>query len=131
MDDERKHALGLAHDEASEETSEGREVYLQGGRTLRVASQGSEELVEIRAASGQLELRIRLTEQGPVLQMEAVRLQLKASEAVELEARQVTVKAEDKLTLGSEGELRVESKGETQIEAEGDVRVVGKTIHLN
>lgn len=131
MDDDRKHALGLTHEETGEETSEGREVYLQGGRTLRVASQGSEELVEIRAASGQLELRIRLTEQGPVLQMEAVRMQLRATEALELEARQVTVKAEDKLALASEGELRVESKGETKVEAEGDVRVVGKTIHLN
>ena len=41
----------------------------------------SEELVEIRAASGQVELRIRLTEQGPVLHMEAVRLKLKATAA--------------------------------------------------
>ena len=68
-----------------EETeSEEREVFLRDGRTLVVSDQGSEQLVEIRNESGMLELRIKLTEQGPVLQMDAVRLQLKASEAVEI-----------------------------------------------
>jgi hypothetical protein len=128
MDDD-KHKLGLAHQE--EEASEPREVYLREGRTLTVSTIGSDELVEVRAASGQVELRIMLTEQGPVLQMEAVRLKLKATEAVEVETRQFSVKAEESVALASEGELTVTSKGETKVEAEGDVRVVGKTIHLN
>ena len=129
MDDD-KQKLGLAHEE-TEEAGETREVYLRGGRTLTVSATGSEELVEVRAASGQVELRIVLTEQGPVLQMEAVRLKLKATEAVEVEARQFSVKAEESVALASEGEVRVTSKGETRIEAEADVVVQGKNIHLN
>ncbi len=128
MDDD-KHELGLQQE--SEETGEAREVYLREGRTLTVSTVGADELVEIRAASGQVELRIVLTEQGPVLQMEAVRLKLKATEAVEVETKQFSVKAEESVALVSQGELTIASAGETKVEAEGDVRVVGKTIHLN
>jgi hypothetical protein len=129
MDDD-KHELELAQQQA-EDGGETREVYLREGRTLTVQAQGADELVEIRAASGQVELRIRLTEQGPVLQLEAVRLQLKASESVEVEAKQVVLKAQESIALASEGEVKVTSTGETKVEAEGDVRVVGKSIHLN
>jgi hypothetical protein len=127
-DDKRK--LGLDHQQA-EDTGESREVYLREGRTLTVSSQGADELVEVRAASGNVELRILLTEQGPVLQLEAVRLKLKATESVEVEAKQVSLKAQESLALGSDGDVKVTSAGETTVEAEGDVRVAGKSIHLN
>ena len=129
MDDDKRE-LGLAHAQA-EDSGETREVYLREGRTLTVSARGAEELIEIRAASGQVEVRIVMTEQGPVLQLEAVRLQLKATEAVEVETRQFTVKAQEAVTLASEGDVTVTSAGETKVEAEGDVRVVGKQIHLN
>ena len=107
----------------AEESSDRREVYLREGRTLTVEGSGSEELVEIRSSSGQVEVRIRLTEEGPVLQMESARLQLKASEAVEIESRQVTIKATETLQLTSESDVKVD--------AEGEVRVNGKMIYLN
>ena len=66
-----------------------------------------------------------------MLQMEAVRLKLKATESVEVEAKQFSVKTQDSLALASDGELTLSSAGETKVEAEGDVRVVGKIIHLN
>ncbi|MEO8703448.1 MAG: hypothetical protein ABI867_25600 [Kofleriaceae bacterium] len=119
------------HEEASQESSTNeREVFLRDGRTLVVSDQGSDQLVEIRNESGMLEVRIRLTEQGPVLQMESVRLQLKATEAVEIESPTIALKATERLALeGNAVELKAE--GEMKVEAEGDVRVVGRTIHLN
>ncbi len=129
MDDDAKHELGLAQE--TEETGETRELYLRDGRTLTVSATGNEELVEIRAASGQVEVRIRMTEQGPVLQLEAVRLKLKATEAVEVETRQFTVKAEQSIALVTEGQLTLASTGDTKVTAEGDVQVVGKRIDLN
>ena len=107
----------------TEEASERRELYLREGRTLSVESAGSEELVEIRSSSGQVELRIKLTEEGPVLQMESARLQLKASEAVEIESKRVEIKATETLQLASDNEVKVD--------AEGEVRVNGKMIYLN
>ena len=86
---------------------------LRGGRTLHVADAGN--VVEIRAASGQVEVRIRLTDDGPVLQMEAARLQLRATESVEIESKRIE--------LRSAGDIRADAKGE--------VRVTGTMIYLN
>jgi hypothetical protein len=107
----------------TEETSDRRELYLRDGRTLSVENAGTGELVEIRSSSGQVELRIKLTEEGPVLQMESVRLQLKASEAVEIESARVEIKATETLQLASDNEIKVDGAGE--------VRVNGKMIFLN
>lgn len=107
----------------TEEATDKREMYLREGRTLSVESSGSEELVEVRSSSGQVELRIRLTEEGPVLQLESARLQLKASEAVEIESKRVEIKATETLQLASDNEVKVD--------AEGEVRVNGKMIYLN
>ena len=113
-----------------EEASEGREVYLPGGRKLTVTEQGSDQLVEIRNESGMLEVRIKLTEQGPVLQMDAVRLQLKASEAVEIESPRVEIKASEQLGLHG-GKIEVVGEEDVTVDAKGEVRVVGKMIYLN
>ena len=48
--------------EEAEETSDRRELYLREGRTLSVEQTGGDDLVEIRSASGQVEVRIRRTE---------------------------------------------------------------------
>lgn len=120
------------HTEAhAEETSEEREVYLRDGRKLVLSEQGGEQLVEIKNPSGMLELRIKLTDAGPVLQMEAARLQLKATEAVEIESARVEIKGTEAVAVSSGGKLEVTSEEETTVESKGDVRVVGKTIWLN
>jgi len=107
----------------TEEASDRREVYLREGRTLTVETSGSDELVEVRSSSGQVELRIRLTEEGPVLQMESARLELKATEAVEIQSRRIELKATETLQLSSDNEVKVD--------ADGEVRVNGKMIYLN
>jgi len=107
----------------AEETSDRREIYLREGRTLSVEGAGTDELVEIRSSSGQVELRIKLTEEGPVLQVESARLELKASEAVSIESKRVEIKATETLELASGNEIKVDG--------EGEVRVNGKMIYLN
>ena len=107
----------------AEETTDRRELYLREGRTLTVETAGSDDLVEIRSSSGQVEVRIKLTEEGPVLQMESVRLQLKASESVEIASKRVEITASETLKLASDNEVKVD--------AEGEVRVNGKMIYLN
>ena len=98
----------------AEEVSDEREVYLRDGRKLVVSEQAGDQLVEIRSESGMLEVRILLTAEGPVLQMESAKLSLKAAEAVEIESKHVAIKSET-----------------VDVNATGDVVVIGKTIHLN
>ena len=113
-----------------ESSEEKREVYLKDGRTLTVTDLGSDQLVEIRNESGMLEVRIQLTEQGPVLQMESARLELKATEAVTIESPTVAITGTEKLEL-SGGKIEVDAEEEIEIEGKKDVRVKGKKIWLN
>jgi phage gp45-like len=126
-----KEKLGVVGTEGqTEEVSDTREVYLRDGRKLVLSEQGGDQLVEVRSESGMLEVRIKLTEQGPVLQMETVRMQLKASEAVEIASPRVEITATEQLAL-SGGEVKVTAEEEVQVESNGDVRVTGKMIWLN
>jgi phage baseplate assembly protein gpV len=95
---------------------------LQGGRTLVVEPAGDEDLVEVRAASGTVEIRLRLTDDGPVLELESVRLSLRAAKSVDVEATEFNVSA-DEISLGGKADVR--------IDAGGEVVVTGETIRLN
>jgi phage gp45-like len=121
---------GHDEDETEAHQDEGREVFLRDGRRLIVADEGRDQLVEIRSGSGMLELRVLLTEQGPVLQMESVRLQLKATESVEIESRRVEIKATEQLALEGQ-DVSVHGDHDVKVDAAGEVRVVGKMIYLN
>ena len=120
----------LVSEETGEETSDAREVFLRDGRTLVVRDQGMDQLVEVRNPSGMLEVRIRLTEEGPVLQMESARLQLKATEAVEIESQRVEIKGADRVDV-SGGHVQVRGEEDVKVDSSGEVRVVGKMIYLN
>lgn len=108
-----------------------RDLILRGARTLRLVQSGPEDLVEVRGASGTLELRVRLTPEGPVLQMESVRISLTASESVEVAAPKVSVKAGESLDLQSGGGMRVTGEADVRVDASGEVHVKGTKIYLN
>lgn len=113
-EDDRERALRAAAAPAEERT-----VHLAGGRSLAV----SDEAVELRSPSGQLELRIKLTAEGPVLQVEGARVELRAAESVAVDCKRFEVRAAEGVTLRTEGTVDVEAKD--------DVTIVGKLIHLN
>ena len=83
-------------------------VNLQHGRTLTVEpGAGAEDLVEIRAADGTLELRLRLTPDGVVLQAEAASIALKADQSIDLDCQTFNVNAESDVHIQARGDLRV------------------------
>ena len=107
------------------------ELELLHGRTLKVSPQGDDQLVEIRAASGLLELRVRMTEEGAILQMESVRISLKAAESVDIECKDFKVNAEQSVEMQSKGDFQIRGEADVRVDANGDVRVQGKMIYLN
>jgi hypothetical protein len=88
---------------------------LQHGRTLSVEPIDAADLVEIRTADGVLELRLKLTEDGVVLQLEAARISLKADQSIDVECKTFNVNAESDLRL----------------ESQADVRVRGERVYIN
>lgn len=121
----------LEHAEETDETStEQQEVYLKDGRKLTLSEQGGDQLVEIRNESGLVEVRIKLTEEGPVLQMEAVRMQLKATEQVEIQSARVEINGTEQVSVTG-GKIEVEGEEDVTVDAKGEVRLTGKMIYLN
>jgi uncharacterized protein (DUF2345 family) len=92
-----------------------RVLELQHGRTLRVEQALDEDVVEVRSSRGALELRLRCTEDGVVLQFEGARISLLAQESVDVECASFNVNASSGITL----------------EAGADVRARGERIYLN
>lgn len=111
--------------------AEARALHLRQGRTLTLTSVGKDELVEIRGSSGVLELRIRVTDEGAVLEMESVRLSLRAAESVDVDCKEFNVSAERSIGLSAQGEIRVSGKADVRVDADGEVHVTGETIYLN
>ncbi|MBV9597381.1 MAG: hypothetical protein JOZ87_10980 [Chloroflexi bacterium] len=91
-------------------------VKLQHGRTLSVEPAAEVDLVEIRGADGVLELRLKLTDAGVVLQLEAARISLKAEQSIDLDCQTFNVNAAS--------DVRIESRA-------GDLRVRGERVYIN
>lgn len=100
------------------------------GRSLALVPQGNDSTVEIRAESGTLELRIRITDAGPVLEMQGVRLALTATESIEMKSPRVLVEAEDSLTLASRGQAQLLARDRLQVRTSEYLGLDGKLVGL-
>jgi hypothetical protein len=96
---------------------------LPSGRTLTVRPDAQGEAIEVRSTSGDLELALVLTPEGPVLKLRGVRLQLDSTESVDLTCKQFNVHTQQGINLTSEGEFRLKTQGQSHLDAE--------LIHLN
>jgi hypothetical protein len=115
----------------AEVTNEERRMFLDGGRQVAVVEHGGQQAVEIRAASGQLELRIKLTAEGPVLSLDGVKVEMNATESLQIKCKDFSVQATDSTIIESKGELKIRSEGDLELDSAADVRVRGSKIWLN
>jgi uncharacterized protein (DUF2345 family) len=88
---------------------------LASGRVLVASGPEDAEQIELRSPGGAVELTITLTPQGPVVRVQASRLELAAKDAIELRAG---------------GEIRIAAR-ELQVRTEGDIVMDGDNILLN
>jgi hypothetical protein len=95
---------------------------LPSGRAL-VVRLGAGEEIEIRSPSGEVEVQIVLTDQGPVVRLRAARLELAASDEIQLNARRLALHSSEQTELTTAGDVRVRSAGDTHIN--------GKMLYLN
>ena len=127
--DNKNASLELTEQE-SESTDE-RTMYLEHGRTLAVASAGTSQIIEVRASSGQVELRVRMTEDGPVLQLDGVKLEVNSDSSIAMQCESFSVQARSSVDIASEGQMQMRSEGEMKVESVAEVRVRGEKIWLN
>ena len=108
----------------------GQALPLAHGRQLVRVPSGGDDLIEIRGSQG-VELRIRMTADGPMLQMESLRLSLKAAQDVSVECANFSVHARQAMELNAAGALRIQGEADMHVDAQGEVHVKGSVIHLN
>ncbi len=108
-----------------------RTLRLVSGREIKVSAGENEDLLEIFESEGEMVLKVRLTENGPVMAVEGCRLSLNSSESIALRAPTVEISAEKEALIESKGALKIDSVKEMGIHSDDDIRVVGKIIHLN
>jgi len=104
---------------------------LQNSRTITVTPAEDHDLIEIHGNGGQVELRVKLTPEGPILQMESIRLSLKSSEAVSVECKTFEVRATDGVDVHSDSGMQLSGQADVRVNANGDVIVTGEKILLN
>ncbi len=98
-------------------------AHTPGGHLLRALDGGRGEVLEIRDPDGQLELRVRLTEDGPVVEIDAVKLEVKAAQTIALDCERFSVEAREAVELRSGRDLA--------LRGQGDVHVDGDNLLLN
>ena len=116
---------------SEEETSTKKSLQLDSGRQVLVHSNEKEEILEIVERGGEMVMAVRLTDEGPIVSVQAAQLELKSTGTISLDAKKVKIKAQVEASIESDGTLKIESSKKIDINSEDDIRVVGKMIHLN
>lgn len=114
-------------------------VKLKSGVSVAVLQSGADERVEIRSASGDMILSMRMTDQGPVFCLSGATFEIAATRALSLTAETIHLEAHGDLTLAAGGTLRAGGRdvalaadpGQVSIHANDDVDIVGERVRLN
>jgi len=107
------------------------QMQLDSGRQVVIHSNENGELLEIVETEGEVILKVRLTDAGPVISVQGTHLELKSTETLTLESKKVKIIAEQQAEVESKGSLKINSSKEISIHSDDEIRVVGKMIHLN
>jgi hypothetical protein len=106
-------------------------VALPSGTTLRVRSGPEGDDIVLESAGGAMEVRIRVTADGPVLSLRGVRLEIEAADSVALNCREFSIEARDGIRLASGGPVRVDSDAEIKLRSADQTFIDGDYVNLN
>jgi len=103
---------------------------LPSGRSVVVKVDGGREELEIRSPAGDVEVRIILTENGPVVNLRGARLEMEATDAIALRCRRFEVQSKEGTELTSSGDIQITGH-ELKVRTERDIHMNGEMIRLN
>ena len=104
---------------------------LPSGRTVVIRADGRGEAIEVRSAAGEMELRIALTDQGPVLSLRGARLEIDAADTVAVNCRQFEVRTTGGVMFDAAGDIALRSGAATHLRSAGDTNIDGQLVKLN
>lgn len=104
---------------------------MPSGRTMSVSSGPAGEQIEVRSPDGQLEIRIALTPQGPVLSVSGAKLEINAAESVSVNCRDLSINATNSLSLETAGSVGIQAAGDIVAKSKGNTSIDAQVINLN
>jgi len=117
--------------ETSESARSVQVIPLRSGGTVTIRSDGLGEDLVVRSAGGAMEVRFRITDDGPVLSLRGVRLEIEAADTVAVNCREFAVNAREKLQLSSSGSVEVRSAAEIRLRSAAQTFIDGDYVNLN
>lgn len=105
-------------------------VTLLSGRRYELEAGAERDRLTIRSSSGEVVLRVEVTDRGPVLSFSGAEVELSAARSLRLAARDVSIAAERDVELAAGGSLRERVAGHHHVRAGGDARVEGASVEL-
>jgi hypothetical protein len=128
--DTEKHALVTT---AAKLATPNHSLQFASGRKLDVIENDRDELLCVRAPDGQIMLSIRLTDEGPVLTLSAVSLELAARKHISLASETGNaIREVGKASIERAREVKIEAApGGVVIKANDDVAITGERVKLN
>ena len=120
---------------------------LAGQHRIELRRGDALDTLELIGRDGKVVLAIEVSERGPVLRFEGAGLAIKAAGELSLEARRLSLHAEEALSLSTGGDLRLAAAGDlhsvarvqtltaelgdVRVEANDDVRIDGERVLVN
>lgn len=89
------------------------------------------EAIEVRSADGEMEVRISLTESGPVLSLRGARLDIQSTDAISVSCRQFEVNTAEDVVMQCGGDFGIQSAGEVQLKSSKQTFIDGDYVNLN
>ena len=118
------------HPEPYDQSDVLRDVALPSGRSIVVKIADQQEELLVRSPDGEVEVRVTLTKDGPVLKLRGARLELESPESVAVNCRRFTVNSAEDTNLHSGGDVHITGH-ELRVQTESDMHFKGGIIHLN
>jgi len=104
---------------------------LPSGKSIVVKADKHGEAIEIHSTDGQMELRIGLTEDGPVITLRGARFNLESTDTVSVNCRRFEVNTREGVHLHTGGEVDIRSGAEIRMKSDEQTFIDGDYVNLN
>jgi hypothetical protein len=107
------------------------EQTLPSGATLTVRSDALGDEIQLRSANGTMELRIRMTDEGPVLSLRGVKLEIEATDSIAVSCREFAVNTAESVRVNSGGDFEVRSAHDIRLKSAADTSLDADYVKIN
>ncbi len=104
---------------------------LPSGKSIVVSADRDSETIEVRSGSGDMELRIALTDEGPVITLRGAKLNLESTDTVSVNCRRLELNTTEDLQINTGGSMGVQSDDEIRMKSAQQTFIDGDYVNLN